>query len=91
MAEITTTTYSLGRIGLRIMGAYSASTEYQQLDVVTYQGSSYAAKDACSNVAPTDTQHWSLLAQGNPVFNIGYADTLPATGSTGQILFVPAG
>ena len=82
-------TYSLGRVGLRICGEYNAATTYSELDVVSYNGSSYVALDDCTNVLPTDTGKWSLIARGNPVTTITYMDTLPATGTMGQIVFVP--
>lgn len=56
--------YELGKIGLNLKGAYNASTSYNKLDVVNYNGNSYAALDACVGVAPTNTSKWMLLAQG---------------------------
>lgn len=82
-------TYTLGRIGLNLRGEYNAATAYEKLDVVSYNGSSYAAKAACTGVVPTNTQSWMLLAKGNPVTTITYADELPTTGTLGQIVFVP--
>jgi len=83
-------TYNLGRVGLHIRGEYNAADTYETLDVVTYNGSSYAAKAGCQNVTPTDTQYWVLLAQGNPVNSVTYMEQLPETGTLGQIVFVPA-
>ena len=82
-------TYELGRIGLNLRGEYNSETAYEKLDVVTYNGSSYAAKASCTGVLPTNTASWLLLAQGNPISAITYADTLPSTGSLGQIVFIP--
>lgn len=84
-------TYSLGRVGLRICGEYNAATTYSELDVVTYNGSSFVALDDCTNVTPAeDSEKWCLIARGNPVTTITYMDALPATGSMGEIVFVPA-
>lgn len=56
--------YNLGRIGMNVRGAYSATANYEKLDVVSYNGSSYVAKAACTNVLPTNTEKWELLAKG---------------------------
>jgi len=58
-------TYTIGRIGLVICGAYSAATTYAALDVVEYNGSSYVCKADTTGNAPTDTQYWMLLGQGD--------------------------
>ena len=55
-------TYNLGRIGLKVCGAYSATEEYNYLDIVRYNGASYIAKEAVSGVVPTDASCWELLA-----------------------------
>lgn len=60
-------TYELGKIGLNLRGAYNASTAYKKLDVVSYNGSSYAALADATGVAPTNATKWMLLAQGNGV------------------------
>ena len=83
-------TYNLGRIGLNVRGEYDAAATYEELDVVNYNGSSYVAKDSSTNILPTDTQYWALVARGNPVSSITYMETLPTTGTLGQIVFVPA-
>ena len=57
-------TYNLGRIGLNFRDAYSASTAYSKLDVVTYNGSSYVAIAASTGKVPTNTSYWKKLAQG---------------------------
>ena len=55
-------TYNLGRIGLKVCGAYSATEEYNYLDIVRYNGASYIAKESVSGVVPTDASSWELLA-----------------------------
>ena len=57
-------TYNLGQIGLNFRDAYSASTAYSKLDVVTYNGSSYVAIAASTGKVPTNTSYWKKLAQG---------------------------
>lgn len=56
--------YELSRVGLKLRGDYDAATAYENLDVVQYDGSCYAAKAPCTGVAPTDAQYWMLLAKG---------------------------
>ena len=59
-------TYNLGRIGLNLRGDFDAAASYEKLDVVFYDGSSYAAKSACTGVLPTNADFWTLLASGTP-------------------------
>lgn len=58
-------TYNIGKIGMTPKGTYNASTAYEKLDVVSYNGSSYVALDNCTGIAPTNTSKWMILAQGN--------------------------
>lgn len=58
------TTYNLGRIGMNICGEYNATTNYEKLDVVSYEGGSYVAKVASNNILPTEGNHWMQLAKG---------------------------
>ena len=55
-------TYNLGRIGLKVCGAYSATEEYNYLDIVRYNGASYIAKESVTGILPTDSSYWELLA-----------------------------
>lgn len=59
-------TYSLGRIGLNLRGDYDAAATYEHLDVVQYEGNSYAAKTACTGVLLTNTDSWMMLTAGFP-------------------------
>ena len=36
-------TYSLGRVGLKVLGEYNNITPYEKLDVVYFNGSSYVS------------------------------------------------
>lgn len=56
--------YELGKIGLNIRGEYSEHADYEMLDVVSYNGSSYVALAACTGVNPADATKWMQLAQG---------------------------
>ena len=55
------TTTNLGRVGLVLRGAYDASAAYSRMDVVSYQGSSYAALKATTGHDPTDTSYWQPM------------------------------
>lgn len=50
-----------GRVGFTLKGAYDASETYTMLNVVTYQGGSYAAKSTTTGNAPTNTTYWQKL------------------------------
>ena len=79
------TTYTLGRVGLNPRGAYSASATYEKLDVVNYEGSSYAALARVTGVLPTNTTNWTLLAQGTDAESPalpGYSTNEHLTGET---------
>lgn len=57
-------TYNLGKFILTPKGVYSATTTYNRLDVVLYNGSSYICKtDETRGKTPTITTYWQLLAQ----------------------------
>lgn len=53
----------LGTVAIVPKGEYNPETYYEYLNVVTYQGSSYAAKGPVHDILPTDTTYWQLLAQ----------------------------
>ena len=58
-------TYALGKIGMNLRGTYDASATYHKLDVVTYNGSSYAALQVCTGVPVTNAEYWQMLCAGN--------------------------
>ena len=55
----------LGKVGMTPAGSWSASSTYERLDVVTYEGSSYVSLvDSNINFNPsTSTGKWQLVAQ----------------------------
>lgn len=59
------TTTKLGRVGLVLKGAYSAATQYEKLDVVTHNGSAYAAKRATKGNTPPNATYWQPLADAS--------------------------
>ena len=56
---------SAGRVLLLFKGTYSSSTQYQPMDVVYYNGSSYVSQKTSTGRTPTDyPSYWQLLAGG---------------------------
>ena len=45
-------------------GAYDSTADYNVLDLVSYQGSSYLCRTACKNKLPTNTTYWQVFASG---------------------------
>lgn len=66
-------TINLGKIGMVLRGEYSATTSYEKLDVVTYEGSSFVAKVATAGNTPnadgTDTTFWQCIAKRGEEIN----------------------
>lgn len=85
------TMYELGRVGLKLRGDYNAATAYEKLDVVSYNGSCYAAKAACTGVAPTNEQSWMLLAEGTgPITSSNDTYRLGIQAGLTDVLTIPA-
>ena len=45
-------------------GAYDSTADYNVLDLVSYQCSSYLCRTACKNKVPTNTTYWQVFAAG---------------------------
>lgn len=60
---------SAGRVLMIPKGDYDAEETYTMLDVVSYQGKSYVAKQTTTGNAPTNTTYWQLMidAQGHSI------------------------
>lgn len=59
-------TTNLGRIKPLSKGDYNALTNYENLDIVSYLGSSYICKLPSTGNLPTNTTYWDLVAsKGN--------------------------
>lgn len=60
---------SAGRVLMIPKGDYDATKTYTMLDVVSYQGKSYVAKQTTTGNAPTNTTYWQLMvdAQGHTI------------------------
>ena len=55
---------SAGRVLFIPKGDYNSITQYNPLDYVNYKGSTYVCKQQCTNIAPTNTTYWQLMAAG---------------------------
>ena len=55
-------TINLGIVGIKNMGEYNSETQYEKLNVVTYQGSSYCATKNTKGNLPTNPDYWQLYA-----------------------------
>lgn len=55
---------NLGRVGLVLKGAWNSTTTYVPLDLVSYDGNSWAAKRQNTNVTPntTNSDDWQLIS-----------------------------
>lgn len=53
----------LGIVGMVPMGEYDSEKHYEKLNIVFYNGSSYAAKRDVVGVEPTDSDYWDLIAE----------------------------
>lgn len=53
----------LGPVAIKHMGEYNPATNYEKLNAVTYEGSTYCANTSTIGNLPTDTDYWSLMAE----------------------------
>ena len=53
-----------GRIMPLPKGAWNSATQYEMLDMVSYNGSMYIAKRSNTNVTPVEGADWQLASQG---------------------------
>lgn len=78
------TTINLGRVRPVLKGVWSAAAAYTHLDVVLYQGGSYAALvDTTAGILPTDTGYWTPLAQAGTAGAEGPAGSAGSAGPQG--------
>lgn len=53
----------LGRVSVLFKGEYDPTTNYEKLDIVSYNGSSYACLKESVGILPIDTNYWQLVAE----------------------------
>jgi microcystin-dependent protein len=71
------------RVGVVHKGAYAAATAYVPLDEVSYNGSTYRNKLACTGVVPTTTANWVLVSSKGDTGATGPQGPKGDTGATG--------
>lgn len=62
---------NLGRVGIVLKGAWSGTTSYVPLDLVSYDGNSWVAKRNNTNVEPntTNTSDWQLISNNSSLIS----------------------
>ena len=96
-------TVNLGKVGMTLKGVYDNEVQYEKLDVVYYDDSTYCAKVNTQGNLPTDETYWQLLVAPNPLATWkpntkddegyvekgdGHTDSLWATDSNGNPAWV---
>lgn len=84
-------TQVLGIVGMVPKGEYDNNTFYEYLNIVTYNKSSYVAKQKTQGNLPTNTEYWQLLGGGVQVEDIvdnleSVASDKPLSAKQGKIL-----
>ena len=69
-------TYNLGKVSVTPRGAFNASTAYEQLDVVTYSGSSYLVLQSVTGVTPPNATYYQLIASKGDTGSNGQSPTI---------------
>lgn len=70
-------------------GAYSSTIEYEILDLVTYNGSSYVCKRSAINIEPTNETYWQISGQKGDTGAKGDTGDKGDTGATGPAGYTP--
>ena len=73
------------------VGTYGSGTTYATGDVVTYNGSSYVARQATTGNTPGDNAYWQTLAAQGNTGATGPAGASGSSGSDGVITTLTAG
>lgn len=70
----------LGRVAVVARGAYDPSAEYERLDAVSYNGSSYLVRKHCQGVEPAEGEYYMLMAKAgdSTAANAAAAEALAA-------------
>lgn len=75
---------NLGKVAVTTGGAYSSSSSYEKLTIVSYNGNSYISKSAVpAGMAPTNTTYWQLMAEKGATGAQGPAGAQGKDGATG--------
>lgn len=86
------TTIDLGKVAVVPKGEYDAETQYEVLDAVSYQGSSYLAIEDSLGIVPTNPEYWMILSQkGDPAMINGQPSVTLVSGKNIEIVNDGAG
>lgn len=72
---------NLGRVSIVFKGEYNVNTQYEQLDVVSYNGSSYIALKLTKGNAPTNTEYWGVMAEKGEATDLSLYSLISETGN----------
>lgn len=79
--------YNLGKVALTPRGAYSSTTTYEKLDVITHNGSSYIVLQSCTGQTPPNAMYYQLIASKGNAGTNGSAANIAA----GTVTMLPVG
>ena len=71
----------LGTVAIKHRGEYDAEANYEKLNVVSYNGSSYCAKTSTQGNLPTNTDYWDLMAEKGDKGDTGDDGYTPVKGT----------
>lgn len=75
---------NLGKVAVTTGGAYSSSSSYEKLTIVSYNGNSYISKSAVpAGMTPTNTTYWQLVAEKGETGEQGPPGAQGKDGATG--------
>lgn len=69
-------TNNIGKVSLTPRGAYNASTAYEYLDIVTFNGASYIVLQSVIGVAPPNATYYQLIASKGDTGANGQSPTI---------------
>lgn len=69
---------NLGKVAITPKGTWEASTAYEQLDMVSYDGGSWLAKKPSTNITPADGEYWMEVAEKGSKGDKGDVGTVEA-------------
>lgn len=75
----------LGKVALTPKGEFNELTEYQVLDIISYQGSSYVCLQTTKGNLPTNDTYWQLVAEKGDKGEQGDKGDKGDKGDTGEI------
>lgn len=80
-------TYNLGKVSLTPRGTFNATSTYNALDIVSYNGSGYIVLQAVTGVTPPNPTYYQVIASKGDSGEDGSAATVTA----GSIAMLPLG